>query len=301
MQIAIGSSDMDLGMAVPRKRITIRRAFWALALVVLVGLAMDAFWIEPCGIRTVHHEILLKRADAAQIGPLRIAVVGDLHAGAPFIDEAKIHRAVDLANAAQPDLILLAGDFVTNGMIGARHFPIERAAAILRKLHAPLGVYAVTGNHDHWENALHIAAALQGVGIPVLENRSVPIRRGGQTLYLVGIGDFFSNADNPKVALARVPAGQSALCLTHSPDVFPELPATCQLTIAAHTHGGQVWFPFFGRLIVPSKFGQRYAAGLVREHGKVLFVSTGIGTSIIPVRFGVPPEVSVLDIRIGNP
>lgn len=287
-------------MPAPNKRPLIRHVAWALALVALAGLAADAFWIEPSGIRTARHEIILTRGDAAQIGQLRIAVIGDLHAGAPFIDDAKIHRVVDMTNAARPDLILLAGDFVVTGMVGGRHFSIERTTAILKDLRAPLGVYAVTGNHDHWENAPHIAAALQSLGIPVLENRSVAIRRRKQTLYLAGIGDYISDADNPKVALARVPAGQSALCLTHSPDVFPELPSTCQLTIAAHTHGGQVWLPLVGRLIVPSKYGQRYAAGLVRENRKVLFVSTGIGTSIIPVRFAVPPEVSILDVKVGG-
>jgi hypothetical protein len=86
------------------------------------------------------------------------------------------------------------------------------------------------------------------------------------------------------------------LCFTHSPDVFPDLPKTCLLTIAGHTHGGQVDLPVLGRLIVPSEFGQRYAAGLVHENGRYMFVSTGIGTSIIPVRFRVPPEVSLVKI-----
>lgn len=116
-------------------------------------------------------------------------------------------------------------------------------------------------------------------------------------MYLVGIDDRMTRHDNAVLALHNVPAKSKALCLTHSPDVFPELPATCVLTIAGHTHGGQVDLPFLGRLIVPSKYGQRYAAGLIHENGKSLFVSTGIGTSIIPVRFGVPPEVTILEIR----
>jgi predicted MPP superfamily phosphohydrolase len=224
-------------------------------------------------------------------------VISDLHAGAPYINDAKIRRVVTMANDAKPDLILLAGDFVTRGVIGGRRYPVERLGTLLKPLHAPLGVHAVTGNHDHWAGQQLIAAAIEAAGIPVLENRSVTLRRGSRTIYLAGIGDYFSDADNPSKALAGVPRGEIALCLTHSPDVFPELPEKCALTIAGHTHGGQVWLPFFGRLIVPSHYGQRYAAGLIREGGKTLFVSTGIGTSIIPVRFLVPPEVTILDLR----
>jgi predicted MPP superfamily phosphohydrolase len=157
-------------------------------------------------------------------------------------------------------------------------------------------VFAVLGNHDHWENARHIAAILQAAGIRVLDNKSIAVARGNSVLYLAGIGDRASNADNQELALRGIPQGKAALCFTHSPDAFPELSRTCLLTVAAHTHGGQVWLPIFGRMIVPSKFGQRYAAGLFHEDAKYLFVTTGIGTSILPVRFGVPPEISLLEV-----
>jgi predicted MPP superfamily phosphohydrolase len=99
--------------------------------------------------------------------------------------------------------------------------------------------------------------------------------------------------------LAAVPPHAPALCFTHSPDVFPDLPATCGLTVAGHTHGGQVWLPLLGRPAVAgvSIYGQRYAIGIIREGGKTLFVSPGIGTSGLPMRFRVPPEISLLEIR----
>jgi len=271
-------------------------AAWRLLLIAVLALGLDAFWLEPSSIRAVEHEIVLDRADAGDIGTIRIAVIGDLHAGSLYIDLAKVRRVVALANDAKPDLILLAGDYVHATYIGGT-LPIEKTAPLLKGLHAPLGVYAVIGNHDRWENASHVAAVLEREGIPVLENRSIAIRRGARTLYLAGIGDFYTHASRPERALADVPQGRAALCFTHSPDVFPRLSQTCLLTIAAHTHGGQVALPLLGRLIVPSRYGQRYASGLVHEDGKYLFVSTGIGTSIIPVRFGVPPEVSVLEVR----
>ena len=116
-----------------------------------------------------------------------------------------------------------------------------------------------------------------------------------ETLYLAGVSDFNSGPRDVRLALVNVPYFAKAICFTHSPDIIRRLPPTCALTIAGHTHGGQVRLPFIGRPIVPSRFG--YSAGLIRENGKYLFVSPGIGTSILPVRFGVPPEVSILEIR----
>jgi hypothetical protein len=276
---------------------TRRGAIWRLVLAVILAPGADAFLLEPSSIRAVRHEIVLDRADSGDIGAIRIAVIGDLHAGSLYIDADKIRRVVALANDAKPDLIQLAGDYVHATAAGVA-VPIERTAPLLKSLHAPLGVYAVIGNHDRWDDAARVAAVLERNGIPVLENKAVAIRRGARTLYLAGIGDFYTHAAYPARALASVPQGHAALCFTHSPDVFPELPRTCLLTIAAHTHGGQVDLPLLGRLIVPSRYGQRYASGLVHEDGKYLFVSTGIGTSIIPVRFRVPPEVSVLEVRL---
>ena len=186
---------------------------------------------------------------------------------------------------------------MSKGVFGGTPVPVETIVAHLKRLSAPMGVFAVLGNHDRWLDAERIAAAFEDSGIPVVDDRHVMLKRNGVPLYLAGISDFFSGPYDIGTALAGIPAGAHAICFTHAPDVFPLLPSTCALTIAGHTHGGQVRLPFFGRPIVPSHYGQRYAAGLVHEDGKYLFVSTGIGTSIIPVRFGVPPEVSVVEIQ----
>jgi predicted MPP superfamily phosphohydrolase len=156
----------------------------------------------------------------------------------------------------------------------------------------------VLGNHDHGHSgAAHDTVVLTAAHIVVLQNRALRIHTAGREFYLAGIDDAASGHADPALTLGAMPHGRLALCLTHSPDVFPGLPRTCVLTIAGHTHGGQVDLPLVGRLIVPSRFGQRYAAGLVHEDGKYLFVSTGIGTDILPVRFRVPPEISILDVR----
>ncbi len=230
---------------------------------------------------------------------MNVAVISDLHAGSPFIDEKKIDRVVSLTNAAKPDIILLTGDYVVSvaPALGGRPMPIQTVAARLKHLHAPLGVYAVIGNHDRWEDAEGISAAFRSVGIAVLENRNLGLSTRHGQVFLAGIGDFHTHASDPAQALAGIAAGEPALCFTHTQDVFPRLPPACALTIAGHTHGGQVRLPIVGRPKVPSGYGQRYAAGYVQEGGKALFVSTGIGTSMLPVRFGVPPEISFLRLK----
>lgn len=269
-----------------------------LVFAILSALALHAFWIEPRSIRVVEHDIVLGENANNPPRPLRIAVLADLQAGSPYIDEAKIERIVALTNAASPDLVLLAGDYVIQGVVGGRHIPIETITEKLVALSVPLGVFAVLGNHDHWEDGAHIVKILEAAGIPVLENRAMKVNVAGNSFHLVGFSDASTTVPNIPLALSGVPKSGPILCFTHSPDIFPDLPPACALTIAGHTHGGQVWLPFVGRLIVPSRFGQLYASGLIFENGKTLFVSTGIGTSILPVRFGVPPEISILNVTV---
>jgi len=278
-----------------RRRIVLR-SLTVLALLA-IAFSIDAFWLEPASLRVQNYSIVLDGAPPSMRG-LRIVIVSDLHGGSRFIDEDKIAHVVSLANAAKPDLVLLTGDYLATSLHGgAGRVPIAAVARAFKALHAPLGTYAVLGNHDIWFDADRVISAFKAAGIPVLENtaRVIPTPRG--PLYLVGIGDAYTRHADPARAVAQLPAGARAICFTHSPDIFPGLSPACRLTIAGHTHGGQVYLPLLGRLVVPSRYGQRYAAGLIHGNGHDLFVSTGIGTSIYPVRFLVPPEVSVLDLR----
>jgi predicted MPP superfamily phosphohydrolase len=258
-------------------------------------IALRAGWWEPSSLRVSSYTV--PQSSPALKG-LRIAVISDLHGGSAFIDVAKIDRVVAMTNAAKPDLILLTGDYVISHVLGGHHMAIETIVAQLKGLHAPLGVYAVLGNHDRWEDAENIARVLRQAGIPVLENTHVMLPEPRSTISLVGIGDRSSGAARPRRALAGVSG--TALCFTHSPDIFPRLRPTCALTIAGHTHGGQIWLPFFGRpavAVIASRYGQKYAIGVVHEDNKTLFVSPGIGTSGLPLRLGVPPEISLLTIQ----
>jgi predicted MPP superfamily phosphohydrolase len=272
------------------------RKFVGVASLCVVNLALWGFWLEPSSLRNENHEILLPDWPAACDG-IRIAVLADLHVGSPFNGLDKLDRIVDLTLAAKPDLILLAGDYGISGIIGGTKVSPEEIADGLRRLTAPLGVFAVLGNHDWWTGAPRIQRALESVGIPVLDDSSVLVTRDGCAFHLAGLSDFWEGVRNYRAALENIPTGMPTIALTHNPDAFPEISRPVNLMIAAHTHGGQVYLPGLGRPIVPSKYGQRYAIGHIVENGRHLFVSSGLGTSIIPVRFLVPPEVSLLMIR----
>jgi len=266
----------------------------------LVALAGWGFWWEPASLSTREYDLVLPGWPAAA-GDLRIAVLADLHTGSPPNDLDKLQEVVDATNRAPPDLILLAGDFVIQGVVGGQFVEPEASARVLRSLQATLGVYAVLGNHDWWLDGARVRKALEDEGIPVLEDRAIPLLCNRRPFWLAGVSDFWEAAHDVRRALTGVDEASPVIVVTHNPDVFPEIPDRVALTIAGHTHGGQVAVPGLGRPVVPSQFGERYAIGHVVEGGRHLFVSTGIGTSILPVRFRVPPEISMITLRSGVP
>jgi len=227
---------------------------------------------------------------------LRIAVLSDLHVGSPHVGLDKVRTIVEKTNAENPALVVLLGDFViggpnrSGGVRGGGFVEPEQTAAELKKLHAPLGVYAVLGNHDWWYDGERVGRALTDAGIPVLENRAVRVG----PIWLGGIADFWTREPDVAGTLKQVTTDDPVVLITHNPDIFPEVPARVSLLLAAHTHGGQVNLPIVGRVITTSRLG--YAAGEYVERGRHLFVTTGIGTSILPVRFGVPPEIVILTV-----
>lgn len=238
-----------------------------------------------------------------QLPHLRVAALSDLHAGAPFITLEKTRTIVDRILEQHPDLVLLLGDFgVGHGnrygrVPGGKYIPIEDITRELGRLRAPLGVFAVLGNHDEWGDTNgELRAAFRAVQIPVLKNESLKLDVGGVPLWLVGVGDVETGNDDVEAALKGVPVGAQTLVFSHEPDIFPSVPAWAGLTITGHTHGGQVSLPLLGALVVPSRYGQRYVRGLIAEGGHQMFVTSGIGTSILPLRFGVTPEIVVLDL-----
>lgn len=268
----------------------------ALLLVVGLALAVDAVFIEPNRL-VVHQATITLSPCPEELRGLRIAAISDIHAGSPYITLNKIRRLVALTNNQQPDLILLPGDFVIQNVLGGSFIEPVTLAAELKNLKARIGVFAALGNHDWWYNASRVKTAFEEVGIKVLDNKTIKLEQNGKAFWLAGFADKWEG--NPAVTetLKQIADTSPIIAFTHNPDLFPEIPNRVALTIAGHTHGGQVALPLVGRLVVPSRYKQRYAAGHIIETGKHLFVTTGVGTSIIPVRFRVPPEIAVLTIN----
>ena len=233
-----------------------------------------------------------------ELDGLRIGIAADFHAGGPHVDERTVERAVERLNGERPDVVALLGDYADPEAAGRRIEP-EAVAERLGALRAPLGVFAVLGNHDWQTDGPRTAAALDGAGIAVLENESVALERDGARAWLIGLADSAVRAPRFDPPLDELPDGEPAIALTHNPDLWPAIPRRIALTVAGHLHGGQVNLPFVRGAATPSRYGARFAAGLFERDGGRLFVTAGIGTRGPPLRFGVPPEVVVLELRSG--
>ena len=191
---------------------------------------------------------------------------------------------------------MLLGDYMSPNSWHSHRVEPEITAAALKNLHAPLGVYTILGNHDWWYNGEKVRKAFEQNGIPVIDDDVFEIKRGDQSFWLAGLADFWTRPQLVNQTISKAPAGSTVIAITHNPDVFPNLPQSVPLLLAAHTHGGQVNFPLIGTPVVPSRFGPKYTAGHIYENGHHLYVTSGIGTSILPVRFRVPPEIVLLTI-----
>jgi predicted MPP superfamily phosphohydrolase len=260
---------------------------------VMFSLAVWACVLEPRQL-VVHEERLA--LPGWRGAPLRLVVLSDLHVGSPWNGRSRLASVVDVVNARRPDAIVLLGDYMVSRMPGSRSVRPEDIAAELSRLSAPCGVFAVLGNHDWWHNGHRVGRALTSAGLRVLENEAVPVERAGGRFWVAGLADLMTRWPDIRGTLRSVPVGEPVLLLTHEPDLFVNVPDRVALTLAGHTHGGQVRLPFLGAPVVPSIYGQRFVAGRVVEEGRTLFVTTGIGTSILPMRFRVPPEVVVLTV-----
>lgn len=224
--------------------------------------------------------------------PLRLVLMSDVHVAGPDMPPRRLGRIVHQINALRPDIVLIAGDFISDKRLSTRTYSEREAAAPLRGLRPRLGTVAVLGNHDHWRNAQAIRTEIEKVGVRILANDA--IRMG--PLVIGGIDDAFTGHARPEATIRRMRAlGGARVVLSHSPDPFPTLPADAGLMLAGHTHCGQIVLPLVGPLATMSKHGRRYRCGLIREGGKALIVTAGLGTSILPIRFGAPPDMWLLE------
>lgn len=246
-----------------------------------------------------------------QLADLRIAVISDPHVNHPWMSPARLTDIVAQVNRLGADLILIAGDLLADRNMPCKAVAATRIVGILNDLSAALGVFAVMGNHD-WKDCPEtrqtrgrrnaVISAFTASDIALVRNGAVALRHGSETFWLVmtdsqtpwdGLDAVPFDADT---AFARVSPGACAILLAHEPDCFAGGDDRACLQISGHTHGGQ--FTLFGRRpMTPSRFGDRYADGHVHENGRHLVVSAGIGYSGLPFRFGVPPEITLIDLR----
>lgn len=243
------------------------------------------------------HAFVVSRHRASLTGlraPLRLVQLSDLHFGRVH-REGSVRRWLEAALRASPDLIVVTGDFLEDAFGFGR---IDRLLEELRRLRAPLGVWAVVGNHD-----LHAAGrarrpalerALESAGVRLLVNRGERVR---PDLFLAGVDDLWLGRPDVEAALEEAGEGATVL-LSHNPDLLPRVPEWVALTLCGHTHGGQVVVPLLGAVHTGSSYGQRFAAGFVRGPARG-FVSRGLGTTTLPVRFLCRPEVVVLELEPG--
>jgi uncharacterized protein len=264
-------------------------------LAVGAGATAALYWIawhEPRRLVVTERELRIPSWPRALDG-LRVGALSDLHAGLGHTNPARVREAVELLNAQRPDVICLLGDYLDSTYFGKGRADPGEIATELARLDAPLGRFAVLGNHDWRAAGAAMGDALREAGLTVLENDAV---RAGD-LWVAGVADMRTRLPDIPKTLEAVPEGAPVLLLAHDPDLFPHVPKRVALTLAGHTHGGQVDVPVLRLLVVPSGHGVRYLGGHVQEEGRQLFVSTGVGTAGLPIRFRRPPEVVILTLR----
>ncbi|HEX4767465.1 MAG TPA: metallophosphoesterase [Lichenihabitans sp.] len=244
---------------------------------------------------------------------LRLAVVADIHACEPWMTAERIRGIAETTNALDPDLILLLGDFNAGHRIVTGPVMPAAWADALSILRAPLGTFAILGNHDWWHGPVpgmpggpeEVRRGLRSIGVTLLENRAVALAKDGQRLWIAGLADQMAHlvsrhhtrgADDLAGTLRQVTDDAPVVLMAHEPYVFRRTPARVALTLCGHTHGGQVDLPIIGAPWSPSR---RYNYGHIVEDGRNLIVSGGLGESGVPVRLGRPPEI--LDISLGRP
>ncbi|MGI8555635.1 MAG: metallophosphoesterase [Pyrinomonadaceae bacterium] len=266
-------------------------------ILIIVVLAVYAYFIEPSELK-IHAVTLAVPHWSKELNDFKIAAVSDIHGGSNNVSEERLRYLTEQINAQNSDIIVLLGDFVSQdgGKHGNLKMPIETVAANIGGMKAKYGVYAVIGNHDWWYDDAKTRAALEKIGVKVLENQTFAFAVNNQIVTILGIEDFWKHRAVPvQDAMSKINSPENIIAITHNPDSFDQTPASIALVLAGHTHGGQVWIRFYGAPVKVSK-AEYYKPHVVKD-GRNLFVTSGFGTTGPPFRFLVPPEIAVITLN----
>ncbi len=236
-------------------------------------------------------QILLKRLPKNLEG-FRIVHLSDIH-HSPFTSLEHISRAVEIANQLKPDMFVLTGDFVSH-----ETEYIQPMAEAMGKLESEFGTFACLGNHDHRTDAEMVTNSLRGENIRVLINEGFRFTARGASVWLCGVDDYMVGQTDLRAALRGSFPDEMKMLLAHNPKtIYRAARASVDLMFSGHTHGGQVRLRDDEKKILPRR---KFASGLYRRKDTQVYITRGIGTVVLPVRFGCPPEISLIELRITN-
>lgn len=276
-------------------------------------LGLWAFYFEPDSLTV--NRVKLKLPDWPEGLKVKIAVLSDYHIGMPYFREEKLHKITKIVNSLKPDLIVILGDFDAY-TITRSNIDQNEIISAFSKLKAPYGTYAIIGNHyNNRPEKLHkdifftpimgifrnklkpnlVRSLLNKANIEILEGINKEISINGKSFYLIGLAYKYLTKENIEIQISDIPEKAGKILLTHKPDRIKDVPSSVNLTLAGHTHGGQVNLPIIGVLMPHSEYG--YTKGHFIDEGKHLFVTSGLGNQTLPVRFRVPPEIVLLEVE----
>ena len=270
---------------------------WALTALALLFAVFVAWALIEARTIKVSRAVLTSPNLPAAFDGSTVVFAADVHAG-PYLGRSRMRALVEQINALGPDIVILGGDYVGGRSGGAKAFYSE-----VGNIEAPLGVFAVLGNHDYWEGVSNAYAGMADAGIKLLVNENATLSRGGESIRVAGVDDAWIGNADVDAAAAGIRDDEFAVFVSHTPDYFPDaLPRTGKafdLALAGHTHGGQL--TVFGMLapLVPSVYGQRYKGGWLEESGVPVLVTRGAGNVTVPLRFFAQPEIHVIELKRG--
>ncbi len=251
-------------------------------------LCLYSIFIEPNRLQVTNYTI-----QDSDLSGIKIVFASDFHIKPN--QQKRLEKIVELINLQNPDLVLSAGDFVCGHLKHTTMQP-EGIAKGLGKIKSKYGIYTTLGNHDLWHDVQKFTNALKNNNIRVLNNSNEKLIINGKTLYIAGIQ--YKPKNILQISKALENTQKPTIMITHSPDEFPKMQRErVSLVLAGHTHGGQIRIPFIGPLFTASSYGDKYAKGFIEENGKKMITTTGIGTSILPIRFNCPPEIVVIEFK----